>query len=339
MIAVLLALGLVGLVIFIERALYLHRVHAGFCRVLITFCRMRQRTVVLAVFPMTTGSPEMGQSQHPQIRNLALQRKHQIEVGERALNVFLMHPHHALGHQNMHIVDDPQCRAAPLGKTAQPVLHRVHFAPARIHPLSHVTKQRGCVRIRRVQTARCGPVFVEPRHAAANPAQPEVAPQLIQQICAHCQCHAGSSVPDYWSVMDHPVSWCLVGQISDLPSPIRNRLFPRFDSVLPGRRLTLPLQALCEKYLEQRLVWNVPAICQYFEILDHVHREPQRYRLQGRFELNQLPALSGWPIEVLRRIRGRPESPFVVFVLEFRKLLLHISRRSLFHYGSCPWLK
>jgi hypothetical protein len=39
--------------------------------------------------------------------------------------------------------------------------------------------------------------------------------------------------------------------------------------------------------------------------------------------LNQILALRRLPIHVLRRIRGGPEFPFSVFVLEFRKFLLH----------------
>ena len=76
------------------------------------------------------------------------------------------------------------------------------------------------------------------------------------------------------------------------------------------------------------LVRNVAPIRQCFETLDHGDREPQGYRLQRRFEVNEFLALSRWPIHVIRRVRRGPEFPFVVFVPEFRNFLLHISRSS-----------
>src|ERR1017187_3914539 len=46
--------------------------------------------------------------------------------------------------------------------------------------------------------------------------------------------------------------------------------------------------------------------------------------------MNEVLALRRLPIHVLRRIRSGPEFPFIVFVLEFRKFLLHISCRPPF---------
>jgi len=82
--------------------------------------------------------------------------------------------------------------------------------------------------------------------------------------------------------------------------------------------LALALQALGQENLEQGLIRNIAPVGEYFEILDHGDRKPQRDRPQRRFELHEFPALSRLPIHVLRRIRCGPEIPFGVFVLEFR---------------------
>src|SRR6266436_5530497 len=90
-----------------------------------------------------------------------------------------------------------------------------------------------------------------------------------------------------------------VGAVAD-SIQFPTRLLRDRGSGLAWWRLAFPRQALGQEHLEQRLIRNVAAIRQYFEILNHGDRESQRYRLQRRFEVNEFLALSRSPIHVLR---------------------------------------
>ncbi len=67
-----------------------------------------------------------------------------------------------------------------LRKRSHAVLHDIDIAPARIHPLSDVTKKTRRIRVIGVETTGHRPIFVEPGHPAADPAHPQVAPQSLQ---------------------------------------------------------------------------------------------------------------------------------------------------------------
>jgi hypothetical protein len=56
--------------------------------------------------------------------------------------------------------------------------------------------------------------------------------------------------------------------------------------------LALPRQALCQEYLEQRLIRHIALVRQHLEILDHGHGEPQRYCLERRFEMYEFRTFS-----------------------------------------------
>ena len=162
---------------------------------LVALSCVAERAVILSCFAVAAGRPEVSQGQEARIGDFFFKRKHSAEIDQGSLYILFLDEDHSLGHQDMNVIDERVVASLTHGKGVQTCLNHIHVPPPGIHPLSYIAKERCGIGILRFEAPRCGPVFIEARHAAADAAQPQVLPEPFEQIGTNRQ-HVGSSVPD-----------------------------------------------------------------------------------------------------------------------------------------------